>query len=332
MKIHRRRIIITGLTIVVGGVWLAPVWLFGQAPAPAAVQEEAAKSQWETKTAWGDPDLQGTWTTWGETPLQTPNPDRRQETEEERAERIAREGPDGRGTGDGLGSGMSRIHSSPVSEKRPSLVVEPQNGRVPIIPEKIERIPIRSMGDTWLTHSAWQRCVSRGVPGRLLQGGNGGYNKGYEILQKPGYVVLHLEEIHEFRVIPVDGRPHVGPNIRMWSGDSRGRWEGKTLVVETTNFNGKGDGQAGVPQTDKLKVTERFTRLNKDQMVYSVTFDDPNVYKAPWTAMQIHNLDPEYVLFEYACHEGNTRYMENTLSQGRLRDQEEAAAKTKASR
>src|SRR6266545_4847285 len=313
---HACRAVIGGLAAAIVAVSLIPT---------LAGQEGTAKYA-TPKTAWGDPDLQGTWTTWDETPLQTRNTDPEiAKIEQEEREEFAT--PDGLGTNEGLGSGMSRIHSSPVSKKRPSLVVDPPNGRIPVIPAKMQRQSLRAMGDTWEAHSIWQRCVTRGVPGRLLQGGTGGYNKGYQILQTPGLVVIFMEEIHEARMIPVDGRPHVGAGIRLWSGDSRGHWEGDTLVVETTNFNGKNDGPGGVPQTVGLRTVERFTRIDPKTLTYAITFDDPNVYSRPWTATQPHNLDPNYVIYEYACHEGNTRYMENSLRQGRVRDAEEAAKK-----
>jgi hypothetical protein len=167
------------------------------------------------------------------------------------------------------------------------------------------------------------------MPGRMLEGGLGGYNRGYEIFQSPGYVVIFQEMIHATRIIPVDGRPHVGATIRQWHGDSRGHWEGNTLVVETTNFNNKGLGTGGRPQTEALTIVERITRTDAKTLDYQATFTDPNVYTKPWTARQPHNLDPDYVIYEYACHEGNTRYMTGVLTQGRLRDAEEAEAAKK---
>ena len=304
---------------------MAFFWVF---QTPLAGQEAKGPVKHSSpKTAWGDPDLQGIWTTWDETPLQSPNPDP-VAREAERKARAEFDGPDGLGTNGGLGGGMSRIHFSPVSKRRQSLVVDPSNGRIPVVAAKVKAPTLREMGDTWENHSAWARCITHGVPGRLLQGGTGGYDKGYQILQTPGYVVFFLEEIHETRIIPVDGRKRLGQDIRLWNGSSRGHWEGPTLVVETTNFNGKGDGQGGVSQTEALRLVEHFTRVDHNTLKYEVTFDDPKVYSQPWTAMQPHNLDPKYVIHEYACHEGNTRYMEDSLQQGRLRDAEEAAKKS----
>jgi len=303
---------------------------------PAAGQSRTtAAPTYAAKTPWGDPDLQGTWTMWDPTPLEAlpaDHPDVLRWAASDDRRRWVYQGKEYPYIG--LGSGMGREHTSPVSARRRSLVVDPENGRIPVVPSAVRpQASLRELFDTWDNHSSWGRCIAVGVPGRLLLGGalvagdSRGYNHAYEIFQAPGYVVIFLEIIHEARVIPLDGRPHVGPDIDMWSGDSRGRWEGQTLVVETTNFNDKGDGKADVPQTRALRVVERFTRTDEKTLQYDVTLTDPNVYSRPWTGRQFHNLDPEYVIYEYACHEGNWRNMEMTLGRGRLLDAEEAAKK-----
>jgi hypothetical protein len=140
-----------------------------------------------------------------------------------------------------------------------------------------------------------------------------GYNNAYEIIQIPGYVVIVYEMIHDTRVIPLDGRPHVGASIKLWNGDSRGRWEGDTLVIDTTNYNDKGSiatsaatGRIrGIPQSEELHVVERFTRVSASTINYSVTITDPKVYTQPWTVALPLNRDEHYRMFEYACHEGN---------------------------
>jgi hypothetical protein len=159
-----------------------------------------------------------------------------------------------------------------------------------------------------------------------------GYNNAYQIVQIPGYVVLLYEMIHEARVIPVDGRPHISQNIRQWNGDSVGHWEGNTLVVDTTNYNGKGwiatsaaTGRIkGIHQSRRLHVVERFTRVGEDTIQYEVTIDDPAVYTRPWKVAVPLERDPNYQIFEYACHEGN-HAVENVLSAGRAHDTEVAA-------
>jgi hypothetical protein len=151
----------------------------------------------------------------------------------------------------------------------------------------------------------------------------------------PGYVVIFHEMIHETRVIPVDGRPHVGENIRLWLGDSRGHWEGNTLVVDTTNFSDKGwvttNGASGrvrgVPTSESLHLVEHFTRVSPTVLNWDVTVTDPTHFDAPWKASMPFNWDPDYRILEYACHEGND--MTVTLKAGRDKDKaaEEAAKK-----
>jgi hypothetical protein len=162
-----------------------------------------------------------------------------------------------------------------------------------------------------------------------------GYNNAYEFIQIPGFVVMVFEMIHETRIIPIDGRPRLGQNIKQWNGEPRGRWEGNTLVVESTNYNSKGSiatsaatGRIrGIPQSEQLHVVERFTRTGADSIDYSVTITDPKVYSKPWTVALPLNRDDSYEMFEYSCHEGNYA-LPNALSFGRKRDQEAAAAKT----
>jgi hypothetical protein len=166
-----------------------------------------------------------------------------------------------------------------------------------------------------------------------------GYNNAYRIIQVPGYVVMMFEMIHETRIIPIDGRPTLGRGIEQWNGEPRGRWEGNTLVVESTNYNSKGSiatsaatGRIrGIPQTSNMKVTERFTPKDANTIDYEVTIEDPKVYTKPWTLSLPLNRDESYQFFEYTCHEGNYA-MANSLSYGRQRDREAAAAAKSSSR
>jgi hypothetical protein len=157
----------------------------------------------------------------------------------------------------------------------------------------------------------------------------GPYNNNYQIVQAPGYVVIEVEMIHETRIIPTDGRPHLPPNIRQWMGDSRGHWEGNTLVVETTNFTGKtSDISAGMQRgtfrgTDaNLRLTERFTRVDPETILYEFTVDDPTAFTKPWTA-QIPMTKFAGRLFEYACHEGN--YALTSILAGARADEKKTA-------
>jgi hypothetical protein len=144
----------------------------------------------------------------------------------------------------------------------------------------------------------------------------------YQIFQSPGYVVLFMETGHEARIIPIDGRPHVGPSIRQWNGDSRGRWDGNTLVVETTNFS---PNSYFMGATDRLHLVERFTRTGPDTITYEMTMTDPTTWTRPWTAMMPMRPRQE-TLYEFACHEGNYHIMSGMLMGARAQQEAEAAS------
>jgi hypothetical protein len=171
--------------------------------------------------------------------------------------------------------------------------------------------------------SPWDRCITRG-PTALFPAG---YNNGYQIVQTPDYVVVVSEMIHEARIIPLDGRPHADPHLRGWSGDSRGHWEGTTLVVDTINFTDKGwiathagSGRLrGVPTTEALHLVERFTPVDASTISYSMTIEDPAVYTAPWTFSMPLTRNDGYQIFEYACHEGN-QAIANALRGARVQE------------
>jgi hypothetical protein len=213
-----------------------------------------------------------------------------------------------------------------VGTRRTSLVIEPKNGRVPLKPEAEAKRDFNAAhnADSPEYMSVWDRCITRGVPAGMFPAG---YNNAYQIMQIPGYVVILYEMIHEARIIPLSGRPHLPSSVKLWNGDSLGRWEGNTLVVDTTNYNSKGwiatsaaTGRIkGIPQSEALHVVERFTRVNKDTINYEVTIDDPNMYTQPWKVGMPLSRDPEYKLYEYACQEGN-HAVENVLSGGRAAD------------
>jgi hypothetical protein len=280
------------------------------------------------RTPDGQPDLQGIWTNATITPFERPAAlaDKAflTETEARALERQAATRRDEDGpppTGD-VGSYNQFWFDSGervVSTRRTSLVVDPPDGRVPLRPEAeaARNHNHAHEGDAPELMSVWDRCITRGVPGGMFPAG---YNNAYEIVQAPGYVVIHYEMIHEARIIPLDGRPHLPQQVRSWNGDPRGRWDGNTLIVETTNYNSKGwiATQAaagrikGVPQTESLHVVERFTPIDVDTIDYQATIDDPAMYTRPWTvAIPLHR-DSGYRLYEYACHEGN-RAVEGVL-------------------
>jgi hypothetical protein len=199
------------------------------------------------------------------------------------------------------------------------MVVDPANGKVPLKREAVEkRNAALSLDRSSPEHyGPWERCITRGVPGSMWPGA---YNNGHQIVQTAGYIVLHSEMIHEARVISLNGRPHLGAGVRSWDGDSRGHWEGDTLVVDTTNFNGKGwiatNAAAGrirgIPLSEAAHTVERLTRVDENTIHYEATIDDPVVYTSAWKVAFPLNKDERYRIFEYACHEGN-RALENML-------------------
>ena len=217
--------------------------------------------------------------------------------------------------------------------KQTSLVVDPPDGRISdLLPEaKTRPIPEGAgidnpKADSWEDFSWYIRCISRGVTGSIFPVV---YGNGQQIVQAPGYVTILEEMVHEARVIPLDGRPHASPNIRSYMGDSRGHWEGNTLVVETTNFLGNRTGiglnGGGTPTSDALKLTERFARFGPNEMRYEVTIDDPKTFTKPFKVAFPLTQEPGYQNFEYACHEGNYA-MFDSLSGARAK--EKAAAQT----
>ncbi|HTR37083.1 MAG TPA: hypothetical protein VMH80_14350 [Bryobacteraceae bacterium] len=224
--------------------------------------------------------------------------------------------------------------------RQASLIVDPPDGRTPALTAEAqqaqaERAAARKARpcagtaagchDSWTDDSLWDRCITRGLIGSILPGG---YDRGNQIIQGPGYVVIRNEMIHEARVVPLDGRPHLPPEVRSWMGDSRGHWEGNTLVVETTNFSGH-IPVANVPTSDDLRVVERFTRVSPDTLEYQATISDPKTWTAPWTIAFPMKQDPKYQLYEYACHEGNY-YMYNALTGARAEEKKAAEAAKKA--
>jgi hypothetical protein len=220
--------------------------------------------------------------------------------------------------------------------RQTSLIVDPPDGRFPPMTAdgkaRLAQTPAewRGVANSWEDLSLYYRCITRGVIGTMLPSA---YDNGNQIIQAPGYVIIRQEMIHESRVIPLDGRKHVSNNIRMYMGDSRGHWEGNTLVVETTNFTDKtsigGNGVAyngqGGRNTEALKVTERFTRTGPTSLEYKATIDDPGTWTQPWTIQIPFERDPNYGFFEYACHEGNYA-MKDILSGARAQEAKGAAA------
>ena len=327
----------------------------------ANAQAPGAEARWTlARTPDGQPDLQGIWTNATVTPLERPRglAGKAFLTDAEAAaleKQIAQQ----RVASDKFGPLESGSYNQfwydsgtkVLSTRQTSLVVDPPDGRVPVRPSAEARRDDNAAhnDDSYEFMSRWDRCITRGVPGSMFPAG---YNNAYQIVQTPGYVVIAHEMIHDARIIPLDpafakassfakatadktaDRPARQSAVQFWMGDSRGRWEGDTLVVETTNFNNKGwistsaaSGRIkGIPHTDQLKVVERLTRVAKDTIQYSVTIEDPEIYTRPWTVSFPLSEEPDYRIYEYACHEGNYA-LENILRGARAADAATAARK-----
>ncbi|MBN1238597.1 MAG: hypothetical protein JXB36_08840 [Gammaproteobacteria bacterium] len=299
----------------------------------ASAQPEPDVGYTPPRTPWGDPDLQGTWpgTATVGVPMQRPERFgiRNWLTDEELAERQAKfraqsELDPADFDPERAGETRREAIGGPVStpphwlergelQRQASLIVDPPNGRMPPLTEAAERRQQqlrrdregRGPADSYTDRSLYERCITRGVAGSILPVI---YNSGNEIVQAPGYVAIRNEMIHETRVIPLDGRPHVSPDIRMWMGDSRGRWDGDTLVIETRNLTdrtGVGLNGGGPRHSEQLTITERLTRIDEDTIRYELTIDDPQTWTRPWTMSFPLKRDDDYGFFEYACHESN---------------------------
>ena len=263
-------------------------------------------------------DLQGTWTNGTLTPLERPpalaakafyTPEEAAAEERQSAERRNSRS---RRPGDVGGDNEAFVDSGYklVSTRQTSLVVDPADGRIPLRAEaeKQRDFNVNSL-DSYETMSPWDRCITRS-PTNLFPAG---YNNAYQIVQTKDYVMIMSEMIHEARIVPLDGRPHVNAGIGEWLGDSRGRWEGKTLVIDTTNFRDggwiathAGAGRLrGVPHTKSLHLVERLTRVDATTLVYEATIEDPAAFERPWTFSMPFVKSDDYQIFEYACHEGN---------------------------
>jgi hypothetical protein len=301
---------------------------------PALLLAQTAKKWVAPRTPDGQPDLQGVWTNPTITPFERPadlaakavlSKDEIAAAEKKAAQTNVDKPPAPGDPGTYNEVWFDR-GTKVVSTHQSSLEVEPVNGRVPIKPEAeaVRDYNTAHNADSYENMSVWDRCITRGVPGGMFPAA---YNNAYQIIQTPGYVTILYEMIHETRIIPVDNSPHLPSTVKQWNGDSRGHWEGNTLVVDITNYNGKGwmgtAGSAGrlkgILQSEDLHVVERFTRADENTILYEVRVEDPNEYTAPWKVSIPLVRDPAYTLYEYACHEGNEA-VANVLRGGRLAD------------
>jgi hypothetical protein len=323
--------------MIVGAVLVVGAWVGVFAQAPASVP----------RTPWGDPDLQGVWTSEPELGVpfeRAPDLGDRQtlsdaEFEQRRLQAQKQLATDNAEfdveTADTANAGAVGSATSPPPHwlergrpsRRTSMVIEPSNGRIPAMTAeartRVQRAVRGSFGNgpynSTLDFTMYDRCITRGVPNAIFPAV---YNANTRLVQGPGFVAITYEMIHETRVIPIGDRPHVASNIRQYLGDARAHWDGDTLVVETTNFNGRAPYRGS---SDQLVMVERFRRAGADSLRYEVTLRDASTWAAPWTAAL--NLSPQSDdMYEYACHEGNNA-MRNMLSAARAAERQAAGSR-----
>jgi hypothetical protein len=335
----RRRFLFIGLSACLTAGWPAsPQGAQAPASGGATAQAGGSKSEAPTsearslkpearnwnppKTAWGDPDIQGFYTNKDESGIPFERPGdlagkRLEDIEDQELAELIKERQQqtaSRAAGiGGADTGAGPVHwyeNYGAKNSQAWLVIDPADGRIPpMTPEAQARVAAMPPARTSFTGGPWDgpedfslydRCITRGLPGSMMPAI---YGNSYQIVQSPGYVAIRYEMIHEARVIPLDGRPHLTQSIRPFMGDARGRWDGKTLIVETTNFNPRTTYRNGNSET--FRMIERFTPVGPNTMAWSVTIDDPKTWTRPWTFAMNLTKDETQPPFEYACHEGN---------------------------
>jgi hypothetical protein len=308
--------------------------LAGTADAPA---QTSAHTPNVPRTSWGDPKIEGTYTNKDEfgTPFERPDELAGQSRDSfgptEMAALMVKRSEAGRAIAARIGGSAENDtgagpphwyeHLDAVNS-RPWFVSEPADGKVPPATDAARQraqaraLPKREAPDTYTDMSLYDRCITIGLPGSMMPMI---YGNAYDITQAPGYVTIRYEMVHEARVIPLGGSPHVAPEVRSYMGDARGHWDGDMLVVETTNLR---DGAAYRNASANLKITERFTPADADTLRWEVRFEDPATWTTPWAFSMPLKRNAESAPFEYACHEGN-RGLHNILSAARAAERED---------
>lgn len=334
---------LTAVFIAAGVIVVSLPAVARQAAAPEVKKTAAPKPWTPSRTPWGDPDLQGVWNDATSTPLQRSNgragedvlsSEEANQFEEELAFGLSRDRRDG-----GAEVDVNRAYNEHwmdarrlriTADRRTSLIVDPPDGRMPpLVPLSPERQKARAArADAAARFLAGMpfnseeltlpvRCIIRTDSPPYLPTI---YNNNFQIFQSPGFVVIAPEMIHSARIIPLDARPHLGSRLKQWLGDTRGRWDGNALVIETTNFR-TDDGvvyQGASPET--YRITERFSRVAQDTINYEFTISDPATWTKPWTAViPWTKIDPAEQMYEYACHEDNFDIV-HLLSGARIRE------------
>ena len=333
------------LAAIAATVVLNPTPAAGQGGQPAAPKDVPTTTE-PFRTPWGDPDLRGIWTNTTLTPFER--------ADQQAAATQPSDEPSG-----GYDANVSSvgaynefwtdradlIRDGGGTSREPALVVDPPNGKLPPLTpparqyaDDLETLRRTEQPASWVELNPYDRCITRGLPGGMIPGF---YNHNYQILQTPDHVAILVEMIHEARIIPLDRRPHLGPQIRQWTGNSRAHWEDQTLVVESTDFSDKireftGNSQRlpnGEPLgryqaslgTPTLTLVERFTRIDEHTIDYRFTVTDPVTFTRPWT-VAAPMVKIEGPLYEYACHEGNYA-LPNMLRVSRAQERAEALGK-----
>jgi hypothetical protein len=360
---HRFLAASAAVAVVIAVVSLAILRVAGQAGSSAAKTTAAAKTRTPPRTPDGHPDLQGVWNFSTLTPLERPDEFAGKpflteveaaEYEKRRIESANADRRDGAGTqrSSGEDADVARAYNefwydrgrTVVATRRTSLIIDPPDGKLPpMTPQGQKRASalaaflrqgVRGPLDGPTTRPVRERCIWWDSEGPPLTPMNA-YNSNFQLLQNQGHVVILMEMIHDARIIPLDGRPHLSRSIPQLLGDSRGRWEGDTLVIDTTNFRDKADFIDPTSFTDKtdyrgtgpnVHLVERLTRVDADTLLYAYTVEDPTTWTRPWTAQQVVTKIPSPI-YEYACHEGNYG-MAGILSGARA--EEKAAAEAAA--
>jgi hypothetical protein len=333
--------------LAISALMMSTPQCFAQAPKEQTKKVSPGKSALP-KTLWGDPDLEGAWTSddaFGvpfERPVELGN--RKFLNDKELAERASENDliqskiESGERPNAGFWARQKGVDAAAVpanwvefarhTSRQSSLVVDPPDGRIPPLTEEAKALRAKMPAyfnmrpASWEDTTMYDRCISRGVTGSIVPAI---YGNGTQIVQAPGMVAIRNEMIHEVRIVPLDGTPHPSSGLRTYMGDSRGHWEGNALVVETTNFiGGRLSAGAGTPYSEDLKIVERFTRTDDRSVQYEATINDPKTYTAPWTISFPLTREPGYQIFEYACHEGNYA-MRNRLSAARAEERAEGS-------
>ena len=293
------------------------------------------------RTPDGQPDLQGLWTNDTITPMERPaslqgraflTEDEITAMEKNLAEQRTFADDNIEVTVGGNIGGYNQVWldsgDTVLSTGQTSLIVDPPNGRAPLRESAaaIRDYYFAHVEDDYIYSTVWDRCLTRGVPGSMLPAG---YNNAYRFIQTADTFTIVHEMIHDVRVIHLNKEEHIDDKVKLYMGDSVARWEGDTLIVETANYNDRGmiaSSSAGarlkaVPVTEDLNVVERFTRVSEGTIIWSATITDPEIYTQPFTISMPLTRDDEYVMYEYACHEGNYA-IPNILNAGRAKEQQ----------